>query len=144
MSVIASFRFFHALSRNFYRFLAWSSHLIMELLWSINNKSSYIYFDNLSLRILQRNLKLYKGLHLPLGIYLFSSPLLSSLPNLFHVNNPTLTFLLLSFYFSLAAVLHVGYFRVSKMESPNVSSSPLVVNFIMRRCGILISWEMWR
>lgn len=61
------------------------------------NKVHTFHFDNLSIRIIQGYLKFYQGLHLPVGIYLFLSPLLSSLSHLFQVNNPSVTFLLLSF-----------------------------------------------
>lgn len=84
------------------------------------NEVHIFHFDNLSIRIIQGYLKFYQGLHLPLGIYLFLPPLLSSLSHLFQVNNPSVTFLLLSFYFSLAAVLQVCHFRDSKMESLNI------------------------
>ena len=104
------------------------------------NKVHTFHFDNLYIRIIQGYLKFYQGLHLPLGIYLFLSPLLSFISHLFQVNNPSVTFLLLSFYFSLAAVLHVCHFRASKMESPNIILSlppHSQSTFFMRICEIL-------
>lgn len=47
-----------------------------------------------------KDLKLFQGLCPPLGVSIFSSPLLHSTPNLFQVNNPTVTFSLCHFIIS--------------------------------------------